>query len=259
MHPLVSNSGPVRGATNPQRSFSARAFSLLELLAALAIVAILAAIFLPIVRSVANASNNTKCVGNLRAIGGALHAYLLDHNGEYPPGRNRPVGERRTPAEGLRAYISFVSSGDQVKERSQVGPWFCPSDKDRPMSLSSRSYAPHSRLGGEDRTADNESPKWQPWWSKPSAAPRSGQLIYLIDHNLQRVPLSSSGMFSEKSWPLPAGSSLQPPGPQSDESIVDFDRHQGHANALFVDGSVRPLTFSDLRGTRWLYIDPTRE
>src|SRR5690606_39203796 len=121
------------------------------------------------------------------------------------------------------------SSGSQVTDRSQVGPWFCPSDHDRPMELSSRSYAPHSRLGAEDRTPDNDDPQWQPWWSKPSASPRSGQLVYLIDHNLQRIPLSSSGFFSEKSWPLPANASPQPPGPQSDQPVVDFNRHGGHA------------------------------
>jgi len=255
MPPPVPDFGFPPGDT-PKAAPLSQAFSLLEMLAALAILVILGAILVPAVQTMRSASDNAKCIGNLRAIGGALHAYILDHNGEYPPGRLRPVGERRYPSEALSNYISCLSSG--VTERREVGPWFCPSDRERPMSLSARSYAPHSRLGAEDRTPDNAAPAWQPWWSKPSAAARSGQLIYLIDHNLQRIPLSTSGYFSEKSWPLPTGSTLPPPAPGSETSMVDFQRHHGHANALFVDGSVRSLTFEDLKETRWRYIDPTR-
>jgi len=58
-----------------------RAFTLGELLIAVAIIAILAALFFPAINRAISFSRQVKSAGNLRAMGPALMAYANDHNG----------------------------------------------------------------------------------------------------------------------------------------------------------------------------------
>jgi prepilin-type N-terminal cleavage/methylation domain-containing protein len=60
-------------------------FSLLELLVAVAVVALLAALLFPVTGRVMQTVRATQCAGNLRQIGMALEAYTQDHDGRYPP------------------------------------------------------------------------------------------------------------------------------------------------------------------------------
>lgn len=245
-------------------------FTLVELLAVLAIVGTVVALAVPAFHSVMNSAANAACVSNLKTIGAGLHSYMADFNGEYPPNRNNDSYTEKTgrspfPCEVLNGgvptntnvYVRFAGLGTaKLKTRKDAGPWFCPSDKDRPVNGSAYSYANNIYLGRDDRTSANSGSLWQAWWSKPIGHPNSGRLIYLIDHNLLRDPLSTSGSFSEKSWPILAGAK---PSPGSGEAVVDFDRHKSHANALKVDGSVQSLTLQDLQGISGRkLVDPTK-
>lgn len=63
---------------------SGRGFSLIELLVVLAIVAVLASIFIPYLLSVRERNNRVRCAENLRRIGLALSAYANDNRGVFP-------------------------------------------------------------------------------------------------------------------------------------------------------------------------------
>lgn len=244
-------------------------FTIVELLAVIAIVAILVALLFPITRSTLNASKNAKCISNLRTIGAGLHAYMADFDGTYPPNRyNIPytvqTGRRPYPSEvlngtvptNLYSYVTFAGRGSAyLKARKDAGPWFCPADTTRPIALSADSYAGNIYLGNDDRV-DGQSSAWEPWWSKSIGDPHSGRLVYLIDHTLLRIPPTTAGWFSHKSWPVKPGTK---PDADSGDPTVDFDRHDGHANALKVDGSVQALTKADLSGLAGKkLIDPTK-
>lgn len=251
------------------RAGRTRGFTLLELLAVVVTILILVALAFPATQFVLKSARNAKCVGNMRTIGAGLHAYMADFNGEYPPNRyndryTAETGRRPWPSEVLNgtvptntlSYVSFAGMGSaNLKSRRDAGPWFCPGDEDRPVGLSASSYAFNIYLGRDDRV-EGEASVWQSWWSKPLAHENSGRLVYLIDHNLLRNPLSTAGNFSEKSWPVKVGAK---PAPGSGDEVVDFDRHITHANALRVDGSVQALTIEDLTGpTGRKLVDPTR-
>src|SRR5437588_11372758 len=62
----------------------ARAFTLLELLCVVGIIAILAAILLPALSQGGARAKRIQCVNNLRQIGLAFHTFAHDHNGQFP-------------------------------------------------------------------------------------------------------------------------------------------------------------------------------
>ncbi len=60
------------------------AFTLIELLVVISIIAVLAALLLPVLGNVQAGANSTKCTSNLRQIGVAINAYTNDNDGLLP-------------------------------------------------------------------------------------------------------------------------------------------------------------------------------
>ncbi|HWL51076.1 MAG TPA: type II secretion system protein [Chthoniobacteraceae bacterium] len=71
--------------------FSARAFSLVELLVAIVVVFVLAALALQMFGSARRAALQVRNIGNLRQIGAALLTYANDFNGDIPPSRQDDI------------------------------------------------------------------------------------------------------------------------------------------------------------------------
>ena len=65
-------------------SSASRGFTLLELIIAIAIIAVLGAIAVPVTLSMLANSREAACLGNLRSIGIGLQGYLQDHNDRLP-------------------------------------------------------------------------------------------------------------------------------------------------------------------------------
>ncbi len=70
---------------------------MIELLVVIGILAILSALLLPVIKRAQERGNETKCVSNLRQIGGAIASYAADNNNELPI-NNSDTG-------GLRWYL----------------------------------------------------------------------------------------------------------------------------------------------------------
>lgn len=67
------------------------AFSLVELLVTIAVIAVLIGILLPVLSGARNEARRITCAQNLRQIGIALHAYANDSNGAIPHDYDAPV------------------------------------------------------------------------------------------------------------------------------------------------------------------------
>src|SRR2546426_11502934 len=60
------------------------AFTLIEMLCVIAIIAILAALLLPALSQARARAQRIQCVSQLRAVGFAFHGFAHDHNGKFP-------------------------------------------------------------------------------------------------------------------------------------------------------------------------------
>jgi prepilin-type N-terminal cleavage/methylation domain-containing protein/prepilin-type processing-associated H-X9-DG protein len=69
---------------------SSRAFTLVELLVVMAVIAVLAALLLPAIQHARESTRRANCAANLRQLGIALHSYEATHR-TLPPGAINPV------------------------------------------------------------------------------------------------------------------------------------------------------------------------
>lgn len=98
----------------PQRKLRNFAFTLLEMLASIAIVAILAAVLFPVSKSIFASSKASKCASNMRQIGLAINSYAEDHGNNYPPVVVNPVGWKYWDMDAIWDYaMGTASSGSR--------------------------------------------------------------------------------------------------------------------------------------------------
>lgn len=107
-----------------------KAFSLVELLVVAAVVAILTAIFFPLLLQEREKFSHRKCAENLRQFGAAFHLYLAEH-------------EQRMPE--IVDLRSSVLSPYLQNEQSTL---FCPSDSRTPQHVEP-SYRWNAALNGQ--------------------------------------------------------------------------------------------------------------
>lgn len=68
-----------------KRASNVASFSLIELLVSIGIIALLAAMLLPTLKTARELAKQSQCASNVQQLLSATHNYLLDFNGYYPP------------------------------------------------------------------------------------------------------------------------------------------------------------------------------
>jgi len=101
------------------------AFTLIEAVAAVAIVCTIAVLLVPGITSVRAAAQQAKCLSNLRQLGVACHTYAGENNGSLPPG---PTWDRE-----ISVYLGIVRDWNQSGVFCDV--LRCPMDtRSRPLA-----------------------------------------------------------------------------------------------------------------------------
>ena len=164
-------SEPCRGHSGPARKRGG--FTLIELLIVIAIIAILAAMLLPVLRSAQLKAMRVQCMNNMRQLGYAWYMYPDDFHGKLVPNVSTSSGAwTYAPSwDGLANSMdpsgtpSVITSGPDLVADNQglLGPYLgknykvfkCPGDQvPGPAGQRARSYSMNSMMNGWSSTPE---------------------------------------------------------------------------------------------------------
>src|SRR4051812_11945292 len=121
-----------------------RAFTLLELMVAIGIISILAALILPTLARSKLSARATGCINNLRQIGMALQLYTDENDNRYPTMFDAPLSRDSAITTNLlprvdHVLISFLSNSNLLR---------CPADSRGLFEETGCSYAWNTLVNG---------------------------------------------------------------------------------------------------------------
>jgi prepilin-type processing-associated H-X9-DG protein len=119
-------------------------FTLVELLVVIALIATLAALFLPALNRAQESGRAAACMSNLHQIGVALQLYAQENNNRLPVMRDRLAGT--DPATNPLPSVDQVLSN----QLGNVRVLRCPSDRKQIFEQTGSSYSWNSLLNGQD-------------------------------------------------------------------------------------------------------------
>lgn len=206
------------------------AFTLLEMLVAMAVIGLLVAISVPVQSAVRVAANRSVCSSNLRQIGVGLKLYANEHNGAFPPSTHSTgtLGKQRSWIYQLEAYIGDV---DAIR--------ICPAEPESRQQyirqVGGSSYAMN------DLVVDDVRYHNQFWIPEPSRT----MLLCVLSED--RAPSGTRDHIHGAEWGSWAAilGDLEPDRHRS--GARSATRTSGSSNYLYVDGHVETIEASALK------------
>lgn len=209
------------------KAFSRRAFTLLELLVAIAIIAFICALFLGAVSRMRLSMQNTKCINNQRQIVAGSLLYAADHDNRLPPFGNS------TNHDFGRTWIVFVSAylNLPIDQFVSVTAYRCPRADPESFNAYGVNYGwqGNTPFGYENELGS----------CKVNQIPSSAMIC------ADGAP--GGYIYAPFVYPLNASESedyLSGKMPDASYNYMNF-RHDGHAICGKVDGSVISITVKE--------------
>lgn len=208
------------------------AFSLVEMLIATSIVAVLSLLLIPGIARMQDSAHSTRCLANLRQLGAGLLGYAADHESAFPPG-----------AHWDREVIGYLDISDT---NAPVKALTCPSDP-RPQTLSNGRF-PRSYSASAIKPADSSQGVFRGSESSLSRRlaeiPKPGSTILLFEMFSNNAgQILANEQFNKNSFAWSHG--YQAAG--SIPRLPDGRYYHGQTmNYLFVDGHAAAMNPKDI-------------
>ena len=242
------------------RSF--KGFTLTELLVTISIIAILAALIMPVLGMVRKTAKRTSSLANLRIISGGISMYLLENQNKYPTlDGDVYKGSNHTPYWTEKTKIGkylpppmpgFGPDGHTVFSASAVMM-----DPLVPMGY-------HHNLGdyGANDLVFTYTAQPSPW--VPGSSPQSMKSSLIVTNPSRCVIVTTSGQPAVKgktcygSWALFTSAfinSAQLPSPTVATAVPD-DRQTGAILSLFADGHTEAIPVDEFNANKKSLLTP---
>ena len=234
-----------------------RAFTLMELLIVISVIALLASMLMPAIRMVRDAARTTKCKANLRQIVLGIHGYAQDWEAKLVPQYNddgiRWFANLAVYLDAKRAGADWQVQGDLMKFNSVF--WGCPVYN---VDMAKKGASDYDWRPGYGLAKQPILPEpWETNWATPVDLTKTRD-IYLqeMSHPAQRLlSTETRDWYAEAKWEGPVGGPSVWGDPEGAFSRGDIHRHTGKANYGFVDGHVATLLPTK---TPLAYLDPAK-
>jgi len=105
-----------------------RAFTLVELLVVIGIIALLISILLPSLQKAREAANRTVCASNLKQIALGILMYAQDHKGVFPAGHLNAVSDNSRGGNAHYLALGRPTFNYEVGSQRLLNPWISKSD-----------------------------------------------------------------------------------------------------------------------------------
>lgn len=205
------------------------AFTLVELLAVIAIIGVLVAILIPVVGSVRKSAQTANCANNLRQIGVAFHLYAQNNRGLLP----MPLEQGKTWPENrwmykINPYLEAKRS-QTAQDDNEVyfgGIFRCPGKPDWRLA-GGDAYKISYGMSAFDANNQGESSKYL------------ARQVNTLTHPAITMLVMDRATFSPAGNPTSVGTEII--NSMSIYQTAVGLWHKGNDNVLFVDGHVEPV------------------
>lgn len=220
-----------QGTPKGQLAKKREAFSLVEMLIAIAIVIILVALSLGALKGALERSAQAKCMGQLRQIGGAFFTYAADNNGKFPQAF---VGAGNS---GNEFWSHFLSPYLGLKETDTIGitTMKCPTKSKYTNSMYAVNYV---AIIGVDPGQTGSA--WLETGSKRLASEMDPKAFLVADG-------FGAFVYTPTIWGLTRdedGDGIADSNPVHPFNGLDF-RHNRRANFFLLNGGIVSLTSAE--------------
>jgi prepilin-type N-terminal cleavage/methylation domain-containing protein len=222
------------------------AFTLVELLIVISIIAVLASLVLPALAGAMRSAQDTQCKNNLRVIGHGIMAYALANRDRFPPlaeWKQSPIrywwgtgGAEPDFADGLLVpYLKHTAGDEEGLYECPAQPWGC--------------YVPQGGANGPTTTYGYNGyylcPKGTPGWAftighrrwQTRSSIKNPAQVFVVADTLMVWPggVVSNNCLLDPPWTYGGGKW------RKNTSTTLCFRHNGHANVFFANGSVNAV------------------
>ncbi len=213
-----------------------RAFTLVELLIVIAIVAVLVGLLLPALQAARGAARRSECANNMRQIGLAIHQYCDANKGAFPY-----VNHDHTKSDSwIYSLAPYLEQVDAIR--------LCPEDTTR-LDLRSNRLTSYAMNGYLREPTPNPFGGTQPGFasnfnqlSETHSTIMVFEAGFAVESTFDHV--ESQDWFSE--YNLRRNTPPDQAVWNAVKSEVAVDRHRGNANYLYADGHVDAISSGDI-------------